>query len=367
MLRTSAWRRGSIVALFTGLAMALMLAAPAAADSPPANAQRRLGVMTYNLYLGADLTPVIAAPPDTFVEEATNAWAHVQAFDFGVRAKAIAKAIAAKHPHLVGLQEVMEYETAPSPAGPFTTRYDYLAILFEELAALGTPYEVVVENPYIAVGPVPVATDPPSLSFLRFTQGNAIIARADLEDETLFTTNPVARVFQAFIPLTVGGQPLRLTRGYATVDVQFRGKWFRFATAHPEAFNVGIRKLQAQELASALAASPYEVILAGDLNSHRDFAGDSWQILTGSGLTDVWTETMPGDPGYTATFGDDLVGPPSELDHTVDYVLRSAAGTLEGVAGEAEVVGDEIEDKTSTGWWPSDHAGVFTTIRIVKD
>lgn len=64
--------------------------------------------------------------------------------------------------------------------------------------------------------------------------------------------------------------------------------------------------------------------------------------------------------------GDDLVGPPSELDHTVDYVLRSTGGTLDGIDGIGEVVGDELQDQTSTGWWPSDHAGVFVTVQIVK-
>jgi endonuclease/exonuclease/phosphatase family metal-dependent hydrolase len=364
MLRTFEKRRRAVVAILTGLAVMLALASPAAADTPPERAQRRLGVMTYNLYLGADLLPVITAPPEDFVEEAEEAWAHVRQFDFRIRAEAIARAIAGKHPHLVGLQEVMRWESAPSPFGPFTTEYDYLQILLDELAELGTPYEAVAVNPYVVAGPMPAATD---LSvFVRMTQGNAIIARADLEDETLFVTNPVSRVFEAFVPLTLGGQPFRLTRGYATVDVQFRGKWIRFATTHLEAYSVLVRQLQAQELAATLGASSYDVILAGDVNSHRDFAGDSWQILTAAGFHDVWLETMFGDPGYTATFGDDLVGPPTELDHTVDYVLRTSRGTLDGVDGAGEIVGDELADQTSTGWWPSDHAGVFVTVQIVK-
>jgi len=356
-------RRTRAAAILAGLAVALALAAPAAADTPPAQAQRRLGVMTYNVYLGADLQPLIQAPPESFIEEAGKAWAHVQEFDFATRAEAIAAQIAEKRPHLVGLQEVALWETAPrSNPAALTTRYDYLRLLLDALAARGTPYEAVAVNPHLTAGPLPVSDD----LVVRFTERNAIIARSDLDDETLFVTNPVSRIFQARIPLLLGGQPFMLTRGYATVDVQFRGKWTRFATAHLEAFSVLVRKFQAQELAFALSGAPHDVILAGDLNSHRDFEGDSWQILTGSGLTDVWTETMPGDPGYTATFGDDLVGPPSELDHTVDYILRTSDGALDGVNGEGEVVGDEIEDQTSTGWWPSDHAGVFGVAQIVK-
>jgi hypothetical protein len=178
------------------------------------------------------------------------------------------------------------------------------------------------------------------------------------------TTNPVSVVYQARIPLTLLGQPFAVTRGYATVDVRFEGRWIRFATTQPEAYSVPIRQLQAMELASTLSASPFEVIIAGDINSERDFANDSYQILLAAGYADVWLEAMPGVDDFTATFGDDLVGPPSELDHTVDYVLRIGEGSLEGVAGSGEIVGDELADQTTTGWWPSDHAGVSLTIQL---
>ena len=269
-----------------------------------------------------------------------------------------------EHPHLVGLQEVALWQTGPSPTA-LTTRYDFLQILLDELAERGTPYEATAVNPFLS-GMLPMSTDATPDTWVRFTDRNAIITRTDLEDETFFLTNPVSAVFQAHIPLTILGQPFRVTRGFATVDVQFRGKWVRFATTQPEAYSVVVRKLQAYELAQALATSPYDVIIAGDINSERDFAGDSYQILTAAGYTDVWTETMPGVPDYTASFGDDLVGPPTELDHTVDYVLRSAVGTIDGVDGEGEVIGEELDDQTSAGGWPSDHAGVAVTVRIVK-
>ena len=195
----------------------------------------------------------------------------------------------------------------------------------------------------------------------------AIIARAVLDDETLVVTNPVSVVYQARIPLTILGQPLPITRGYSTVDVQFRGKWTRFDTTHLEAYSDVVRKAQTAEFVNALSTSPYDVIIVGDLNSLRTSSGDSWQILTGAGYTDVWTETMLLADGFTASFGDDLVGPPSELDHTVDYILRRSVSTLAGILSESEVVGEEIADQTSTGLWPSDHAGVYAVVRIVKD
>jgi endonuclease/exonuclease/phosphatase family metal-dependent hydrolase len=330
----------------------------------PVQAQRRLGVATYNLYLGGDPGPVIAAPnAAAAIVAAAGAWAHVQVTDFRVRAGAIARAIANEHPHLVGLEEVATWQTGSSPTGSFTTQYDFLQLVLDSLQALGKRYRTVVTNPNFVI------TFPVSLtmtSWVRWYEDNAIIVRDDLGDE-FFVTNPVSVVYQAHLPLTIMGQPFALTRGYATVDVKFRGKWIRFAATHLESYHTLVRMGQAAQLAAALAASPYDVILVGDLNSHRDFAGDSWQILTGAGFTDVWTESMPGANGYTASFGDDLVGPWTELDHTVDYILRRSAGTLVGVAGTGEVLGDEVADQTANGWWPSDHAGVYAVVRILKN
>jgi hypothetical protein len=50
----------------------------------------------------------------------------------------------------------------------------------------------------------------------------------------------------------------------------------------------------------------------------------------------------------------------------VDYILRRSAGTLLGVTGSSEVLGDEVADQTTNGWWPSDHAGVYAVVRIIK-
>jgi endonuclease/exonuclease/phosphatase family metal-dependent hydrolase len=365
MVRTRRKHMGlGAIALFATAALSVVLVAPAAADTPPAQAQRRLRVATYNLYLGANLAPLLSAPPGDVPGMAGDIWEHVQSTDFRIRAEAIADLIVEEHPHLVGLQEVALWQTGPSPTA-LTTRYDFLQVLLDELAERGAPYKATAVNPFFT-GILPMSTGTTTDTWVRFMDRNAIIARADLEDETLFVTNPVSAIYQAYIPVTILGQPVSVTRGYATLDVQFRGKWVRFVTTQPEAYSVVVRKLQAHELVQELAGSAYDVVIAGDINSERDFAGDSYQILTAAGYTDVWTETMPGVPDYTASFGDDLVGPPTELDHAVDYVLRSAVGTTDGVDGEGEVIGEELDDQTSAGGWPSDHAGVAVTVRIVK-
>src|SRR6185312_4711682 len=63
-------------------------------------------VMTRNLYLGANLDPIVQAKsaPEAFAA-VKDAWAHVQANDFPRRARAIAREIAAAKPDFVGFQE----------------------------------------------------------------------------------------------------------------------------------------------------------------------------------------------------------------------------------------------------------------------
>jgi endonuclease/exonuclease/phosphatase family metal-dependent hydrolase len=343
------------VAILATIALTVSLAGPAGADTQPP-----LRVMTYNLYLGANLVPIFTAPPDRVVAEVKEAWHHVRATNFRLRAEAIADLITEERPHLAGLQEVSLWQTAPiEDPTHLTTKYDFLTLLLRELDQNGTPYEAVAQNPFASAA-LPVSED----KLVRFTQRNVIIAPADRDEDTFTLTNPVSVVYGARIPLVILGQPFAITRGYATVDARFHGTWVRFVTTQPEAFGAVVRKLQAAELAAALATSPYDVIIAGDINSERHFTGDSYQILVGAGYTDVWLETMPGVEGFSASFGDDLVGPPDELDHTVDYVLRTTDGSVDGVGGSGEVVGEELEDRTTTGWWPSDHAGVVVSIGV---
>jgi endonuclease/exonuclease/phosphatase family metal-dependent hydrolase len=344
------------VAILATIALTVLLAGPARGDTAPP-----LRVMTYNLYLGADLYPVITAPPDQVLAEVKEVWHHVKATNFKIRAEAIADLISEEHPDLAGLQEVSLWQTAPiDDPTHLTTKYDFLALLLKELDQNGTPYEAVATNPF-ASAMLPVSDD----QLLRLTQRNVIIAPADRDEDVFVVANPVSVVYQARIPLTILGRRFEITRGYATVDVSFHGSWIRFVTTQPEAYSVLVRQAQAAELAEALSTSPYDVIVAGDINSERDFTGDSYQILIGAGYTDVWPETMPGVDDFTASFGDDLVGPPTELDHTVDYVLRTTDGSLDGLDGSGEIVGEEIDDQTTTGWWPSDHAGVVVSIEIV--
>ncbi|MFE2094377.1 hypothetical protein [Streptomyces sp. NPDC057582] len=52
---------------------------------------------------------------------------------------------------------------------------------------------------------------------------------------------------------------------------------------------------------------------------------------------------------------------PSQLDHRIDDVFHQP-GRLPAVF--ADVIGDKLRDRTPTGLWPSDHAGLVVRLRV---
>jgi len=93
-----------------------------------------VGVMTRNLYLGADLTPAIESKSTSeFIEANGGIYRQVEATNFPVRARGLAKEILQRSPDLVGLQEVALWRTAPPSLGPVfsgkpeatTVKYDF--------------------------------------------------------------------------------------------------------------------------------------------------------------------------------------------------------------------------------------------------
>ena len=121
----------------------------AGAEQPHPFAGNRVAtIMTQNLYVGADLGPVIAAPNLGALAVAVSAaYNQVQANNFPERAAALARQVDQVRPDLIGLQEasIFRIDTpADGPATPATTvTFDYVQILLEKLAQCGLRYEVV--------------------------------------------------------------------------------------------------------------------------------------------------------------------------------------------------------------------------------
>ena len=86
---------------------------------------------------------------------------------------------------------------------------------------------------------------------------------------------------------------------------------------------------------------------------------EAFFVLAGSGLVDTWAQLHPEDPGHTAGFGELLDDPsPSVLQHRVDHVMTR--GHVAAVS--SELVGTAPGDRTPSGMWPSDHAGLAASL-----
>ena len=329
--------------------------------TPPEHARRQLTVATYNLYLGADLTPLFSASStQELVQRAGQIYANVVRTDFPSRAEAIAKLLAADPPDIAGLQEVSLWETGPI-GGPLSPSYDFLRLLLAALARHGLAYRPVAVNVNFASAPTPIS----ATTAARLTDRDVIIARAGPPAARLKVSNPESHNFAAtlVIPSAIPGLTFTVPRGWSAVDVKVRGKTVRFANTHLEAFSTPVRNEQAKELAAALAGSRHPVVLVGDLNSRPDDAAGAYGTFSTAGYADAWVAVHGPEGGFTAGQTELLDNVPSKLDHRIDYVLYQPP-RVEAVA--AEVIGEDLDDRTPAGLWPSDHAGVTATLHLPR-
>jgi endonuclease/exonuclease/phosphatase family metal-dependent hydrolase len=326
------------------------------------SSERPFSVMTQNLYLGGDINPaaaIVSGNPTAIVTEVTKLWASVRATNFNERAVAIANEVAATQPTLIGLQEAETWRTGPfnGPGIPATNvEYDYIPTLLNALAAKGLHYEVVAESTNFDAE-APGFTAPGVLQDIRITDHDAILARTDLPVSQLQLSNATAQQFAAVLHLG----PIALPRSYVSVDAQIRGKSFRFITTHLDPISPVIQVAQADELLSGPADTDLPVVMAGDFNSNADNSSTaSYSHLIGGGFVDAWSATRS-DVGNTCCQAADLRNAVSELDHRIDLVLfRGEDIEPEG----ASLIGDQVADKTPSGLWPSDHAGVIGQLAL---
>ncbi len=345
-----------LLAVALAVLVSLTSAGNPAAAAAPAQATRNVAILNYNVYLGANLTPILgAATEEQLVAQAAKAYAHVAQVDFAERATAIARQVGQFHPNVIGLQEVALWEAGPI-GGQLAPTYDYLPILLGALRDRGLSYRAVVSNKNFT-GTLPIS----ATTQVRFTDSDVILARADLPPGQLKVSNPQSHNFVARLPIpSPTGRLFVVPRGWSTVDVKVRGSQFRFANTHLEAFQAQVRQAQAVELYATLAISPIPVVLVGDLNSRPDDSTGAYGLAKLAGYSDAWEDVHGIGGGFTSGQPDDLNNPVSTIDHRIDYVLFSRRTS----AVSAEVIGEEQGDRTPSGLWPSDHAGVVATLAV---
>lgn len=346
------------------------------ADRLPAAGARALTVMTRNLYLGGDLFAVARPSPVPLPGRVAQVWMDIQSSNFPERAGAIAREIAETNPALVGLQEVPLYRYDPTGDAAFggthqatTVVLDFLSTLRDSLAARGLHYEVASSNLLSDIElPMFVSLNPVRLADIRYTDRDVILARADVP-----TRDPRSGVYAAKVPVNVSGVQIEVLRGWASVEATVGGIDLRFVDTHLETDGFPpIQVAQAQELLGILAAETKSTVLVCDCNSAADRSETAsyGMLIDAGGFVDAWSEAHPHDPGYTSSLPESLFGEPT-LHQRIDLILvrqgahaNAAAGILGGV--HTDVVGEEYGDRTASGRWPSDHAGVVATMSWPK-
>src|SRR2546423_12598931 len=262
--------------------------------------------LTWNVYLGADIGRVLQArTAEEAVVLATEEWGHVQATDFPARAGALARAIAARRPHVVGLEELALFRTADNPFEPATrVAYDFLHLVTDSLHARGLDYGVgAVDRTTDLQVPVIAGVDAsgqPILAGVRWTDGDAVLVRADVP-----YTNPRVGVYTASQLVTIGGVTSALSQGWSSVEATVGGRSYRVVATHlvgQEAPDVQLA--QTGELIALLSAETLPTIVVGDFNS--DAYGidptrvtPTYATMLAAGYRDTWVERERAPLGLT--------------------------------------------------------------------
>jgi endonuclease/exonuclease/phosphatase family metal-dependent hydrolase len=363
---------------FVAAAAALMLSvtlapAPASAghsgggSKAAAHKSRTVDVMTRNLYLGADLFPVIGAlatNPALVPQAASATWAAVQATKPEERMAAIAGEIARTRPAVVGLQEVTTWTTYSASGA--TTEYDFLELLLKALADRGIVYHEVegatADN--FASPPIPLAEG----GAVSLADRDVIIKRAGVK-----TRNAQNGTFQNIISFPLAdGSTLPVARGWGSVDVSTKKAKFRFVNSHLEAFGIPgvdaeqLRYAQVGELLAAQRqiAKTYgklPMVYVGDYNSAAP-TGIAYQRLVAAVGKDAWLATNRRDPGFTCCYDAAVSDPAAQLTSRIDLVVVSKKIKVV----RTWRVGVGTSAMTKSGLWPSDHAGVVARLIIQK-
>ncbi len=410
----------------------LVFASAASAGHAPKKAPPPLiDVMTQNQYLGADLVPVVEAgaaitgDPATLVAFNTallNALGSVAANLPEQRYMALAREISGRRPHVVGLQEVFEFSCTPPPPGdpnlppgdgcvfgPIAGAFnDHLTGTLDALHGMYVA-KAIVKNLDITL---PIVT-PTGGAYVTVIDRDVILVRKDLAGAAEVVPYDAFCSFPSvdgcnydFVATTsIGGQPIRIERGFVGIDLAVGGSKYRVVNTHlevrePDGSNPYSRIVQSaqayQLIATTTATTPPDrkLIVVGDINSdpHDPLLDVPYELqvayglppvivppytqfaapvsLGGAGFTDAWTmrpgaQHGQGAPliGFSCCQDEDLANRRSELYERIDMVFSL---TRPERVIDARLIGTTAASKTwppGHGLWPSDHAAVAAALQ----
>jgi endonuclease/exonuclease/phosphatase family metal-dependent hydrolase len=350
-------RMGRPVAFVALASVLLGLTGSYRASAAPAPA---VTVVTQNVYIGGDLSPILGAPDlEAALAAAGQVFAAVQASHPAARMVAVADEIANRPADLIGLQEAMLWRSGEFGSVATTVEFDFVQLLVDALAARGLSYAVVAITTNVdAQFPVSTAV---GLREIRVADRDVILVRVDsgLELSNVQTANFQVNVV---FPTLLG--PFTSLRGWASVDVTAGDTTVRFVTTHLEGLDPGVRLAQASEVLAGPANTPLPVVLVCDCNSSATTADPdaTYVLLRDAGFSDAWATKHPGADGVTCCQDADVRNVPSALFERIDYVFFRGDFDVR----HASLLGASPGDRTAKPdrVWPSDHAGVSATLEL---
>ena len=360
----------------------------------------KLKVMTQNLYVGADVFRIFEGAPCGPFQSVYQIFETVQATNFPERAEAIADIVMREKPHVIGLQEVSLIRTQSPADGAIIVEgsppnqtfrflpnaesvvYDYLQLLMDALAARGLDYVAVEDaTSWNADIEFPMATfdefcDLASIPMdLRLTDRDVLLVRGDLS-----TANAMSANFATNLPVAIDvGGPLPLafefTRGFGALDVTVGKYTYRIANTHLEVGDAGdppsplnlIQMLQTIELIGAVSGTQLPLTVIGDFNSSPSLLDPrpAYGMMTDADYLDLWTLRQgPFDPGFTCCQDEGLRNAVSALDERIDLVLSRLPEGSDLMPIQSMVISERHNERSASGLWPTDHAGVVTTLKF---
>lgn len=305
-----------------------------------------LRVLTWNLYLGADIARMFGASLAELPDRVGRLWSMVGATDFPARAEALAGCIARIRPDVLALQEVFGWAFGPPGEMP-DARLDFLALLVAALARRGLDYDLAARSP---AAPVWLPAEAGQGGWQGAWLQDAVVILVRRAGWTV--TGGTGGRFGTRHQVTLAGSVFPIDRGWTAADLEGDGRRVRIACTHLEFFKPEVQLPQLAEILDGPAAIDGPMVLAGDFNAGP--GSPVWRRLAQAGFVDGWVGQ---GPGATSGQAEDLRNPASALSDRIDAVFARGLRPL-----SAEVIGNRPDDRTPDGLWPSDHAGVAVTL-----
>ena len=316
-----------------------------------------LSVLTWNLYLGADVSRVIGVEPALLPARVAKVWEIVNKTNFCLRAKTIAAAICREQPDVIALQEVCRWSTVyrlplDREWRPEIVEYDFLRILLDELNALGENYFAAVRSPGVDVL-LPAAHGPD----IRLEDSLVILLRTGKAGTGRTWAKPRSGRFAANLRTTLDEEPFEIKRGWVSVDLHKGDRAVRIINTHLEFFSAAVQPSQLAEILNGPAKFSGPVLLTGDFNAHPGSV--TWSTLRKAGYNDAW-EAAGAGPGHTSGRNEDLRDSHPALKARIDWTMYRGPIQVRQVS----LVGADQSDRALGGLWPSDHAGLCTKVSV---